>query len=275
MFVPVACSQCGKPFQVPENTIGMNTTCPWCQAPVLALPVGAPAATTAPEGNRGLTPPARQSQPELLSLDDELAPSAPPPSPHRLRFRLLWILTLVSVVVIPAGTITVVILEYKRGHILGMEWTTFTAPDGSCSAELLGHATEDTGTESGERRYVSEGWYSGNVAWVGWRDLNQKEVQLAGAKDAWHQLAKIFDRERDRLKAKYGGSVSKDATIKFDNPLTHEVRLASPEGKVVVERMIVMPKGSPPRVYFVGMAGRFDPDGEEATKLIDSFRVFD
>ena len=65
-------------------------------------------------------------------------------------------------------------------------------------------------------------------------------------------------------------------TIQFENPLTHEVRLAIPQGVVVVERMMVSPPGRErPRMYFVGMAGRIDPDGEEVKRLFDSFKVND
>ena len=42
MFVPVNCTACGKPFQVPEAVLGQSTACPWCKATVTALPVAAP-----------------------------------------------------------------------------------------------------------------------------------------------------------------------------------------------------------------------------------------
>jgi hypothetical protein len=290
MFVPVACSQCGKPFQVPEAAVGKPAACPWCQAAVLALPVGAPVVAPAPteeppRENRSLTPPAHQEQPEPLPLDDEpparVTPPArvrkppparvAPPPPRKLWWWLAGVAGVFALVL--ATTATVAYLRYKQGYMTGMEWKPFTAPDGSCSLDLLGQPTEDTAVGSGERRYVSEGWYSGTVAWVGWRDLNQTQVQLAGTKDAWDQLAKVFDAERDRLKEKYGGTVSKDDTIKFEDPLTREVRLATPQGSAVVERMIVMHKGSRPRIYFVGMAGRFDPGGDAVKRLFDSFRV--
>jgi len=37
MFVPVSCTSCGKPFQVPEAALGKLAPCPWCQAVVTAL----------------------------------------------------------------------------------------------------------------------------------------------------------------------------------------------------------------------------------------------
>ena len=71
MFVPVSCTNCGKPFQVPEAALGQLAPCPWCQSVVTALPVSAPVAPQAPA-----TP---------LSLDDEpparTIPKAPPPAP--------------------------------------------------------------------------------------------------------------------------------------------------------------------------------------------------
>ena len=38
MFVPVSCTKCGKPFQVPEAALGKLAPCPWCQEVVTALP---------------------------------------------------------------------------------------------------------------------------------------------------------------------------------------------------------------------------------------------
>jgi hypothetical protein len=290
MFVPVACSQCGKPFQVPEAAVGKPAACPWCQATVLALPVGAPVVAPAAAAEEPLPlppenplPPARPTQnreprraprrdhPEPLPLDDEPPARAATPPPRKLWW---WVAGVAGAVALVLATLaTVAYLRYKEGHVLGMEWKAFAAPDGSCSLELLGRPTEDATAPSGEKRYVSEGWYSGTRTWVGWRDLNQTQVQLAGSKEAWRELGSLFDAERDRLKEKYGGTVSKDATVQFENPLTREVRLATPEGAAVVERMIVMHKGSRPRVYFVGMAGRFDPDGDAAKRLFDSFKA--
>ncbi|HVL12714.1 MAG TPA: hypothetical protein VM529_09120 [Gemmata sp.] len=256
MFVPVACSQCGKPFQVPAEAVGQPAACPWCRATVPALPVGTPVAA----------PAARPTPGEVLSLDDE-----PPRASRRRR----WVVVAAGVLaLLVAALATVGYLRYKQGHLTSVEWTAFAAPDGSCSADLLGRPREDAEPPAGEKRYVSEGWYSGTVAWVGWRDLTQTEVQLAATKDAWHQLGKVFDAERDRLKARFGGAVSKEATVRFDDPLTREVRLATPGG-AVVERMIVKAAGGRQRVYFVGLAGRIDPDGPVAARLFDSFRVFE
>ena len=71
--------------------------------------------------------------------------------------------------------------------------------------------------------------------------------------------------------------MAKDATINFKDPLTREVRLELPDGGGrAIERMIVLPTGPRPRLYFIGIAGkRLDPDGDEVKRLFDSFRVVD
>lgn len=261
MFVPVACSACGQPFQVPDAAVGKPTVCPWCQATVPALPVGRPAA---PEEHGGLTPPAQK---EPLPLDDEPAPVAP----RSGRGFPLWMIPVGLLVLFFVTVATVGVLRHKQGHLVGWEWKAFSPPDNSFTVELLGRPTQDATAEAGDTHFVSEGWYSGTVAWVGWRDLTQVQVQLAGTKDGWQHFVKFFDAERERLRGKYGGTVVKDATTKFENPLTHELRLDSPNGRIV-ERMIVV-TGSRPRLYFVGIAGKtIDPDGEEAKRLFDSFR---
>ncbi len=299
MFVPVACSNCKKPFQVPETSLAKSTACPWCQATVLALPISGEsqdikpsvaeqaqvsaneevAAASSRRSYRRLEAAATGEVVEPLSLDDESPPQTPThsqPVPVRnRRARMLWILAAVFVMGATA-TITLAILQRKQGHLVSMEWQAFTPPDGSCSIDLLGQAREaDSDPEHGERRYISQGWYSGNSAWIGWRDLTIAQVQEGTAKEGWVQLRKVFfDKERDRLKNKYGGYLAKDATIEQD-PMTIEVRLDSPQG-AVIERMIVTTKEPRPRVYFIGMAGkRLNLDGPEVKRLFGSFRVYD
>ena len=72
MFVPVSCTSCGKPFQVPEAALGKLAPCPWCAATVTALPVSAPLADAQPEPTSAPQPPT----PEPLSLDDSPAPAS-------------------------------------------------------------------------------------------------------------------------------------------------------------------------------------------------------
>jgi DNA-directed RNA polymerase subunit RPC12/RpoP len=255
MFVPVACSQCGKPFQVPEEAAGRPTACPWCQATVLALPVG--------------SPPAAPSL-EALSLDEE---------PLVLRRGRRWLLRLALLVIVLAATLaTIGVLRRKEGYLTSQEWRAFTPVDNSCTVLLLGRAREDVAApERGQRRYVSEGWYSGTTTWLGWRNLSTAEVQISLAPEAWHdpQLTKLFDQEREWVKDRFGGDVTKDATISFNNPLSRELHVERPNRRAV-ERMIVHPSGPRPRLYFFGIAGkRLDPDGDETKRLFDSFRILD
>jgi hypothetical protein len=266
MFVPVACSRCGKPFQVPEETVGQTTACPWCQAAVLALPIGGAAA---PIAKAHPSPAAPETQP--LSPDDD------PPRSQPLRRRALVALVLVAMA---ATLVTVVLLRRKEGYLTDREWRSFTPSDHSCTIDLLGKPSEDApSSDKGTRRYLSAGWYSGTTTWMGWHNLNAAEVQVAVTDEAWHdpQLMKIFDAERDWLKERFGGSVTRDATIQFKSPLIREVRLELPSGQGhVVERQIVHATGPHPRIYFIGIAGkRFDPEGSEVQRLVNSFHVLE
>ncbi|HEV3385420.1 MAG TPA: hypothetical protein VG097_11445 [Gemmata sp.] len=302
MFIPVACSQCGKPFQVPETALGKPTACPWCHASVLALPLSgetsadpSPATSTQATGTDSnaaagvekseSVPHPEHSQsktlppPEPLSLDDDPPPiqieqSRPRPAKSLLR-RIFWIL--LGLFLMSATTvITLGVLQQKQGHIISLEWQAFTAPDGSCEIDLLGQAVEtDSDPEHGERRYVSKGWYSGTSTWISWRNLTPVQVQEGTTKDGWVQYRKLFfDTERDRLIGKFGGYIARDATIDHE-PKTVEVRLDGQNG-AVIERMIVRGKGERPRIYFIGMAGkRLNLDGPDVKRLFDSFQVYE
>ena len=185
------------------------------------------------------------------------------------------------VLVAMAATLaTIAILRRKEGYLAEREWHSFTPPDNSCIIDLLGKPSEDTSSsEKGTRRYLSEGWYSGTTTWIGWHNLSAAEVQVAVTDEAWHdpQLTKNFDAERDWLKERFGGSMTRDATIQFKSPLIREVRLELPAGKGhVIERQIVHATGPHPRIYFIGIAGkRFDPEGSEVQRLVASFRVLE
>ena len=279
MFVPVACSQCGKPFQVPEAAVGGSTVCPWCQATVLALPVGVSAPTPAPAPPPALPAPTRKppNKPSLepLSLDDasdSFTPElTPPDSPAR---EIPWRhIGLGVVVLLLVAAVTFGVLQLKSGPRLDREWEPFSPPDNSCGLELLGKPIPDPEAAAGEKWYVSEGRSSGTKTWLGWRDLTQVQVQLAATKDAWQHLGSLFDSEGNKLKTKYAGNVNY-ATIQFENPLTRELRIEFPGGRVI-ERMIVMHTGKRPRVYFLGMAGKFDPDGPDVKRFFESFKVFE
>lgn len=278
MFVHVVCSLCGKPFQVPESVVGQSSTCPWCQGTVLALPVaGSPAADKPTTGsNVDAKKPA-----EVLSLDDDAPGSPPATSPdqtvartsrrQRLRFGLLSVAMAALAMVV-----TLSLMRYKQGYLIGWEWQPFSAPDGSCSIDLPGQPREeDVDPATGERRYKSEGWYSGAKAWIGWRGLTAAQVQEASSDKGWVELRKsIFDPERERLQRAFSGYVARDGTIS-QSPLTVEVRLESPRERLI-ERIVVMPGGSRPRVYFLGMSGRrLDLDGPHVGRFFASFHAFD
>lgn len=308
MFVPVSCTACGKPFQVPDAALGQLAPCPWCQAVVTALPVSVPqpAPGSAPEP---VSPNAAPAAAEPLSLDDEGSPSpapsarsperpgpntkarpvpaakpdppeddeyTPPPAAPRVSRRpVLKTVAVWFVLVVVVTALTVAVLRRKEGHLVRAEWQAYTAPDGSCSADLLGRAVEDADAPGdGGRRYSSEGRYSGVRTWIGWRNLTQNEVQTAGAPEGWRLLRLgLFDPERERLLTTFRGDMVKDATIQFDPPITVEIRLTTPHGPLV-ERIIVKADGPRPRVYFVGITGkRLDPDGPEVDRLFQSFHV--
>ncbi len=307
MFVPVSCTNCGKPFQVPDAALGKLAPCPWCQSVVTALPVSAPVPEPNANANAPAQEPVQANAPVPLTLDDDppagpvTAPPLPrpaPPAPRpvrpvktsrpvedaepaetaapRVRWRpSLKTIAIWFVLVVVVTALTVAALRRKEGHLVRAEWQAFTAPDGSCSADLLGRAVEDADAPGdGGRRYAAEGRYSGVRTWIGWRNLNQNEVQTAGAPEGWRALRLgLFDPERERLLAAFGGNVTKDATVQFDPPITVEIRLATPTG-VLVERIIVKADGPRRRAYFVGITGkRLDPDGPEVERLFQSFRV--
>ena len=260
MFVPVHCNSCGKSFQVPNAKLGQPAVCPWCQAVVTAQ-------------SEAAVPPAPVN-PEPLSLDD--APPAPqvPHAPFHLRAKSVVIGLVVFAVV---AAFTVAVLQRKHGHLVRTEWNAFTAPDGSCSADLVGQAVEDADAPAtGGRRYSSEGRYSGVRTWVGWRNLTPNEVLQASTPEGWRQLrVSVFDPERERLRETFGGYVVKDGTIQFDAPITVEIGLETPLGPLV-ERIIVKADGPRPRVYFIGIVGKkLAPDGPEVSRLFTSFRLND
>lgn len=262
MFTPVACSQCGKPFQVQQDALGKPTVCPWCQATVAALPVGTPAPAPSPA-----------KTPEPLSLDDA-PPAAPAPPPRSKATRVLLALAGLLALAAAAGA-TIAVKQRKHGHLTASEWKAFTPPDKAFTIEMLGTPAPDPEAPSGETRYVAEGWYSGVRTWVGWRDLTQVQVQQAGAKDAFVPFSEaFFTPARDRLHARHGGSVVKNATTNLETPpLTHEVRVDAGGGVRAVERMFVYATGPRPRVYFVGLAGHLDFESPAVQRLFDSFRV--
>ena len=230
MFVPVNCTNCGKPFQVPETALGKLAPCPWCETVVTALPVSASPAQTEP-------PPASQQQsvqPNAvpLTLDDEPeaqpvakqpaetlpAPSATipvAPPAKRSRFNLATILIgAVLVVVVMVATMTV--RGYGTGHLSAAGWTDFTASDGSFTVALPGTPKEEDieanpdGSVTGGKRYAVRGWYSKTNAWVSYTDLAPALVQKLPADKDRVVAAGVLRVERDREVSRLKGTVTKE-----------------------------------------------------------------
>ncbi len=290
MFVPVTCAPCGKPFQVPEPTLGQLTVCPWCQATVLALPLGGstpsalpanpppnPTETQPDATSAGAADQNKRTLLEPLSLDDPAPPAAVARwwSPFGISHHGCVLLVGLSLIIVPT-LITFFILRYKQSQVLALEWQPFTPPDHSFSIDLLGKANEqEIPHDRGEARYVSEGPYSGTMSWIGWRSLTAAQAQEATAEQGWVQLKKvIFDPERERLQTTFGATLTREATIE-QKPLTVEVRLDGARGRLI-ERMIVLSNGPRPRVYLIGMMGkRLNLDGPEVERFFKSFQVYD
>lgn len=284
MFVPVACSQCGKTFQVPEEGIGRPTVCPWCQAIVPARSANqpAPAAEPSPLLPAGpVAPAAAESQtaaPALISFRPQVAGASvsvpAPPLPRRWP----WWLPLVSltVLVLTAAT-TVLVLRYHTGWLADWEWRTVELPGGRCTVELPGPPAVDPDVGPDEQRYQAQGWYSGLRAWAGWRELGPPLSVYVGTTDAWRHLRPVFEAERDRLRERFGGEtvrVLREATIRFEDPLTWELWLEYPGGKAALRAVVVSgdDDGTAPRVYFLGLVGPIDPAGPVARRFFESFR---
>jgi hypothetical protein len=212
MFVPVTCTNCGKPFQVPETALGKLAPCPWCEAVVTALPASAPQPQAEPQQQQQQPAPAKPQAAEApLSLDDEPPPKRKPTAPagaqsvapsaaslarsRSWRWPLDFKLLLLVALMIAVGAVTVGVLRWKRGYVLDTEWKTFTPTDGSCSVDLLGRPVEDSAEPgAGGRRYTSEGWYSGTKAWIGWRELRPNEASLANELDAAEKAIKEWEK---------------------------------------------------------------------------------
>lgn len=291
MFVPVACLTCGKPFQVPEAAAGTTVACPWCKAATPALPV---AGLPAPPPNPPAVPP-DGSQPELLTLDDEPPVELPvrsepggshsPPAGTRQQprkpfpFKTAIVVLLLSTV---CGVGTFLVVGVVRGRIpmpgRGVDrisdsaWKDFTPPDNSCTVSLPGTPTEADSPISPGKVFTTSSWFTGVTSWVGWVELEGEWLQKATAPDAWVHLRPRFDAIRDKHKADWNATVTKETTTKFENPLTVEVHMQTADG-ALVERFVVVTAGPKPRLYYMGLVGRgVTADGPAAKKLFESFR---
>jgi hypothetical protein len=300
MFVPVSCTSCGKPFQVPEPALGQLAPCPWCQRVVTALPVAAP---IPPAGH---APPAPTAAPEPLSLDDEPAPDptrvpadptaparrkrprnrttsgqlrpadpAAAPKPARLLVPVVGTLALVAVVT----AATLAFLNYGSGRAADRGWTEFTPPDGSFTVALPGTPTEEAvdanpaGSVAGGRRYSAYGWYSKTTAWVAYADLDPALVQKLPADRDRVFASGVLKAERDREKARLGATVADEFAFVRTDAWGVELHLDTPRGKAV-EWLILAGTGPHPRVYAYGAeAPALTPESPACRRLDRSFRV--
>ncbi len=292
MFVPVNCTACGKPFQVPDAALGKSTACPWCSAIVTALPVVATVeptppqpATSAPrpETPKPVVPGAKPYQPQPLSLDD--APTNPrsrsrtrPPAASSWMFHPIVIIAGVLISFF-AMVLTVAILGYGSGRAQESRWTEFVAPDDSCSMLLPTSPTEEQveanapGSVTGGKRFTAKGWYTRSSAWLAWSDLDPG-FAAAVVKDKDKVFtASAIQAELNREKTRLQGTVTKEAEIRFQNAWGIEVQMDTPRGKVI-ERFIVFAEGPRPRLYVSGVqAKNIAHDSVVVTRMFASFKV--
>jgi hypothetical protein len=293
MFVPVSCTNCGKPFQVPESGLGKPAPCPWCGAVVTALPVSVPQEPAATQAAG-----APESKPEPLSLDDAPPAAAvpvarprrtpapreqpaPPASPAK-GTRPVFIVALVVIGVLTLGVsmaATLAYLGYGRGQLSGRGWGEFTAPDGSFTVQLPGEPVEedlpaDPGNSLGAgKRFTVTHWYSKTSAWAAYQDLDPGLVAKLPADRDKVLTAGALRAARDREVARFHGTVTKEAEVRVGDAWGVEVHLDTPEG-TVIERLLLKGTGSRPRLYVLGVQAKdITPESPACQKLFGQFRA--
>jgi hypothetical protein len=298
MFVPVSCTSCGKPFQVPETALGKLAPCPWCAAVVTALPVSVPQSDPQSEQPPAPAPePESPKQPapapEPLSLDDAPAPDQKPVAkrserlmqkvepvapPARSLFTVATVL-IGFVVVVVVMSATVFYLGYRSGKLPDTDWTEFTAPDGSFTVALPGRPTEadvDPVSESslaGGKSYTVRRWYAQTTAWVRYSNLEPGLVQKLRTDSDRVVAAGALRVVRDRELVRFKGTITKEAEVRLDAGWGVEIHMDTPDGPVV-ERLVLWSEGALPRLYVYGIQGKHvTPDGAASRRLIASFRV--
>jgi hypothetical protein len=290
MFVPVSCTSCGKPFQVPEAALGKLAPCPWCQAIVTALPVSSPEPQLEPEPPSSPTAPPAPEQPkptaltpaqqEPLSLDDEepvQGPGAnePPSKPKRVLVPIC-----VALVLMVVGTVgTLLYRNYGAGRMSDSGWTEFTPPDGSFTIALPGKPVEEPveanpiGSVTGGKRYTVREWFSKTNVWVAYNDLDPSLVQKLPADRGGVLAAGALQAEREREKARLEGTITNEVTYRHMTTRGIELHLDTPRGKVV-EWLVLADAGAHPRVYVFGAEGKgLTHESPVCGRLRDSFRV--
>ncbi len=250
MFAQVACQVCGKPFQVPKDQLGETVTCSWCGKPTAAVPLAVEAQPLPPE---------RPERPRQRAVVAHARPRA------RVR-PLVWVGYGALLMVVAGGVFAGVRLFTGGG---GDGLREFTAPDGSCKAQLPGTPREqavadDEFLKSG-KRYVSEpGWGNKWRGEVGWFDV--PDAQLMRPED-------LFVLLRDRRAGELGATAEGEGSVRVDSHFGKEVRFVSGEVKYV-ERYLFDAKSARPRVYWVSVGGaKFDPESATAAKVMGSLRV--
>ncbi|VTR91307.1 unnamed protein product [Gemmata massiliana] len=293
MFVPVHCTSCSKPFQVPDDALGKPTLCPWCQAVVTALPVASVAEVPhtqpapAPEPPAPVVPTAKRGGPRLLSLDEDAPPkprigrAAPCENTKPRPVLVATVIGAVLTTVILVMGVTLAALRYGSGSIRESGWTEYTPPDGSCSVLLPGSPTEEgvepnaAGSATGGKRYTHSGWYTRTSAWLAWNDLEPGFVaSLANDKEKVF-TASAIQAELNREKTRLGGTVTKEAEIRFKSAWGVEVHMDSPNGKVI-EWLVLVAEGGRPRLYVYGVrAKNIAHDSAVVRRMFTSFKVND
>lgn len=249
--LPVTCSKCGKPFQVPEAALGQSAVCPWCQADVLALPL------------------AQTAAPEPLSLDDD-----PPASPGRTLRSLAVQLVLGVLLLTVVFGIAFVAARSGTGWVPEFGWVAFEAPDGSCRAELLAAAIgpevyepiPDFPMTRPGQRFQARGGYSKVAMSVGWIDVDREKAKLLRLED-------IAGGEMARRKKELQATSTTSSNRKRNNREGLEVRYQTPSG-VVVDRMIYIGEGTNPRLYVLSHSTPVLREGERSLeRFFDSFQL--
>jgi hypothetical protein len=170
---------------------------------------------------------------------------------------------------------------FRTGNVPDSAWRWYTPPDKTFTVQLPGEPAAEPlnplpGTPGGlgGELFTARGWYSGVDAWVGWRDVQPAVAPAAaGNPEAWMLYRPAIDAEVRREQELWRGTNPRVATVKFENPLTVEVRMDTPDGNVV-ERMMVTGIGPKSRLYVVGMrAKNLTPDSPTVRRLFDSFRA--
>jgi len=295
MFVPVSCTDCGKPFQVPEAALGQRAPCPWCQSVVLALPVSEPGpAPPAPEpqpaGPKVEAPPRAEG---ALSLDDAPPPARPPrarvvaaprlslddaPPPARPRLTLVTVLA-AGFIVLAGMVLTIFYRGYGSGRISEWGWTEFRPPDGSFSVALPGEPAEEDvpahpeGSVTGGKRYVVRGRYSRTTVWVAYADLAPALVAKLPADKDRVITAGVLRVERDREVSRLQATVTKEAEVRVGSAWGVELHMDTPEGSAV-EWLVLTGTGPHPRLYAYGAEGKkLTRTSPACTKLFNTFRA--